>query len=294
VTSRPPIRSVSVVIPVRDGAVTLSQQLAAVADQQLDVPWEVIVVDHGSRDGSGDLARRWASSFRALKVVPTGGPPGVAHARNAGAAIATGDLVALCDADDVVTADWLAALVDAAADLDVVGGRLVPVGPELDGLADDGLGDDGLAGLPSALDFLPYAVGANCAIRREVIDALHGWDEAYVAGADDVEMSWRAQLAGYRIGYAPDAVVWHRARPTARATARQAFRYGVLDHRLYRDFRDRGLPRPALREGVRAWAWIVTSAADAVRVKRRHRWLGVVAHRTGRLAGSLRYRQLML
>ena len=50
------------------------------------------------------------------------------------------------------------------------------------------------------------AVSVNLAIWADVLRDLGGWSSEYEAGGEDTELSWRAQLAGYRLGFAPDAV----------------------------------------------------------------------------------------
>ncbi|MCB2187946.1 MAG: glycosyltransferase family 2 protein [Deltaproteobacteria bacterium] len=92
---------VSVIIPVYNGAAFLARAVESVLAQTLD-DLEVIVVDDGSQDASGDVAARLAAahaSVRLLRQVNQG--PGAA--RNAGAAVAQGRFVAYCDADDL----WL-------------------------------------------------------------------------------------------------------------------------------------------------------------------------------------------
>ena len=93
---RPGETRVSVVIPVYNAAPTLSRALLSVLGQT-HAPCEIIVVDDGSTDGSADVVRRVAGSRARLIRQENGG---AARARNAGIACATGDVVALLDADD--------------------------------------------------------------------------------------------------------------------------------------------------------------------------------------------------
>src|ERR671938_266274 len=102
--------------------------------------------------------------------------------------------------------------------------------------------------------FLPGIPGGNCGVWRSVAVAL-GWDERFVFGSSDIEFGWRAQLAGYRIEYAPLAVVRVRAPAELRVVARQWYRYGVSDASLYREFRRAGMRRSNTWQALRAWAW---------------------------------------
>jgi glycosyltransferase involved in cell wall biosynthesis len=285
---------VSVILPVRNAAGTLDRQLGCLAGQHHAGPWEVIVVDNGSTDASAAVARRWADRVPGLQIIDAPVRAGISSARNAGAAVAGGDLLVFCDADDEVAAGWLTALVDAARGMDMVGGYVDEVS-----LNDPGrrvsrppanFGD----GLPVLNDFLPYASGGNCGIWATVLDSVGGWNERY-SRANDVELSWRVQLSGYRLGLARDAVTRYRHRSSLRELARQFYGWGRADAQLYRDFRARGLPRSSVRDAMLGWARLAKHLLDLLRPgARRGGWLVTAARRSGRLGGCLRWRVLYL
>jgi glycosyltransferase involved in cell wall biosynthesis len=289
-----PAPTVSVVIPVLNGAATLAQQLQALAAQTYDRPWEVVVADNGSTDGTAAAVRAWSGRLPRLRLVDAGGRTSTNHARNVGAAAAEGELLAFCDADDVATQGWLEAMVAGLGSYDLVGGRL----------DDATLNDPVIRGwrrrpdpakLPSALRFLPYATSANIGMRAEVLRALGGWDESFIRGGTEVELCWRAQLAGYRLGYAPAAVMQYRYRRTRRAVAYQHYRFGRGEAQLYRLFRDHGVPRPSVYRACRAWGWTVMHLPDVLRSPvHQGRWLRKAAFRFGRLHGSIRFRTICL
>ena len=292
-----PVRSVSVVIPVRDAAGTLGEQLEALAGQRFDGEWEVVVADNGSADRTGEVIARWATRLPTLRVVDASDRPGANHARNVGAGAAHGELVLFCDADDVVAPGWIEAMARAAASADVLGGRLDEVtlnDPTLRAWRKKGLQPSGR--LPVGVNgFLPYAVSANCGVRADVLRALGGWNEEYPYGGDDVELSWRAQLRGYRLAFVPDAVVRYRYRAGLRSLARQFVAYGIAESRLYRDFRGAGLQRKRPWSVAKRWAWLLVHVPDVARSpERKGRWIHDAAFSWGRVRGSLRYRTLFL
>jgi glycosyltransferase involved in cell wall biosynthesis len=309
--SRP--KSISVVIPAYNAAATLAEQLQALATQQYEDDWEVVIVDNGSTDGTADLARRYCQRFKAFTLVDSGSQRGHSAPRNAGANAARGELLAFCDADDIVAPGWLQAMASAACHYDLVGGWL-DTRP---------LNDDSTRSWhrPWPRDrlrswLLPYAVSANLAVWADVLRDLDGWSDGYEAGGEDVELSWRAQLAGYRVGFAPDAVVYYRYRSGLRQTARQAYAIGVNCEKIRRDFAflrdgrdhnddnftgyDNSIPDratdiggSALRRALRRGVWLATRPAYLVG-SRRHRglWISVAAEYFGRLSGAVRYRVL--
>jgi glycosyltransferase involved in cell wall biosynthesis len=281
---------VSVLVPVRDERPHLEQQLDAVAAQDYDGRWELVISDDGSRDGSRELAERWTREHGRGRVVASTVARGPGAARNAAARVARGDLLAFCDADDVVAGDWLTELVAAAAEADLVGG----------GHDGDLLNDPVQRQCLEVHDpgerfhsFAPVAAGSNLAIWREAFDALGGFDESHPT-AEDVALSWSAVAAGLRFAPAPRAVVHKRFAPDLRAVAKQYYAYGRGDPWLYRRFAAAGMRRRDRREvagALRALAWGAllwrrTSECERCRL------VVLAAVTAGRLEGSVRQRVL--
>jgi GT2 family glycosyltransferase len=281
--------SVSIIIPLYDGATTIDEQLASIATQAYAGPWEVVVADNGSRDDGVQRVRAWTGRFPELKIVDASDAPGPAHARNAGARQATGDLLLFCDADDAMGDGWLGAMVEALDRYDLVGGAVeisvlnpppicywgspVPAGEN---------GTDG--------DAPPHAIGSNFGIRRTVFEAIGGFSEEYtMACSEDVDICWKAVLAGFQQGFAPNAVVHRRFRTTLRGLARQHYEYGRSHAQLYANFRGQWAPR-SLREAAKAWGRLVKHAPDLLKEETRGLWIRDAAMQTGRLAGCMQHR----
>ncbi len=250
---------------------------------------ETVVVDNGSSDGTAAVAGGWADRLT-VRTVPATRRRGINVARNSGAAAARGDLLAFCDADDQVEPDWMEALVEAALSADLVGGRLdeeelnqQPHAPRRPRHPQDRL--------PTALDFLPFAPGANLAIWADVLAALGGFDERFELGNDDVDLAFRAQLAGRRLGYAPEAVVAYRHRCRDHELFLQFRNYGRTEPLVFRLHRHHGLVRPSAGGVARRWARLLLVAPIAwTSPVRRGRWLAIAGFSVGRLEGSLRER----
>ncbi|WP_432000203.1 glycosyltransferase [Streptomyces sioyaensis] len=291
-----PLPLVSVVLPARNAAATLGRQLEALAGQDYTGPWEVIVVDDGSQDGTGEVAAAYRPRLPRLHVVRTRGPGGggVNRARNTGCRHSAGDVLVFCDADDVVAPGWLAAMEEALRRSPAVGGALERVSLN-DSVALAARPPKPTACLADTFGFLPYPLGANCGARREVWALLGGFDEQYLYGSDDVEFFWRAQLAGRELAFVPDAVVHYQLRSTVRQMVRQAFRYGRSHPMLFRTFAAHGMPRSSLPGLAREWGWLLCHGLHLVgRTDRRAAWLSRAALRSGRLVGSVRHRVLYL
>ena len=273
---------ISVVVAVRDGMPLLEEQLRALDAQRCDEPWEVVVADNGSTDGTVAFAHRWATDHPNVRVVDASAVRGPAAARNAGVAAARGELLAFCDADDVVQAGWLAACADALRSADLVAGYFDfwslnghPAGPPI-------------AAATRQLGFLPAGLGANLASRRGPFEAVGGFDVELLRG-EDIDLCWRMQLHGSTFALAPDAVVSKRDRSDARGSFDQAYAFGQCGALLHRRFRAAGARRD-LRGALKAWLWLLGRSYLVALPSRRAGWTRAAGIRLGRVTGSLRLR----
>jgi glycosyltransferase involved in cell wall biosynthesis len=258
----------------------LEDQLRALAAQKCPEPWEVVISDNGSTDGSNELAHSFAGERPQFRVVDASGLEGAPAARNAGVEVARGDLLAFCDADDVVHAGWLARCVEGLRTADVVAGSF------------DFWSLNGIAASPytaaayQQLGFLPAGLGANLAVRRAAFDAVGGFDESLLRG-EDIDLCWRLQLQGFSFAFAAGAIVSKRARSQVDLVYRQARAYGLSAVVLFQRYRAQGARRD-LTGALKSWAWLVVSLPLLWRSDRRIEWARTAGMRLGRLQGSAR------
>ena len=272
---------ISIVIPVRDGMPWIEEQLRALVAQECPIPWEIVVADNGSTDGTVEFVQEWARTRDNVTCITASTQRGASAARNAGVAASRGNLLAFCDADDVVLAGWLAGLVEALATADLVAGVFdfgtlneIPAVPIV----------------PAAsrqLGFLPAGLGANLAVRREAFLSVDGFDEQFVPG-EDIDLCWRLQLKGFTYACAWSSVVAKRDRPEFRLVFSQAYAYGRSGPALYRRYRGSGARRN-LAGAVKSWIWLVASLPSLGQRHRRVEWARAAGTRIGRLDGSLEH-----
>ncbi|TWP37692.1 glycosyltransferase [Leekyejoonella antrihumi] len=222
--SAPPV---SVIVPAYNAQSFLPEQLAALMSQDAAVVREIVVADNGSTDRTHDVAVHVALQDRRIRVVDASGRRGAAHARNVGAAAASGDFFAFCDADDVVAPGWAAALYACARR---TGAQFIAGVNDHDTLYPYPVRRWRPAIHPSRpsndTDGNGFAEACNLGVSRAAFDSVDGFDESLAFAAEDVELSWQLQRAGFRLERCTDAVVYYRDRVTASAAAGQAYRYG--------------------------------------------------------------------
>ena len=210
---------VTVVIPNWNGERFLRLCLGSLRDQSFRT-FETIVVDNGSVDGSITFVEE---HFPEVNVVPLGENWGIAAAFNAGIEASTAEYVVLLNNDTEQDPGWLEALVRAAEDHPEAGFFASKLVDFHDRGVIDGAGDAmRLSGLPYRLghgerdsgrfDRPGYVFGACAAAalyRKDMLDEVGLFDEDFVSYCEDGDLSFRAQLGGYRCFYVPGAVVYH-------------------------------------------------------------------------------------
>ncbi|MCT2297103.1 glycosyltransferase [Brachybacterium muris] len=292
----------SVIIPAHNAASVLGEQLEALRAQEGAEPFEVLVSDNNSTDGTARLALDEAGSLN-LRVVDASGPASASHARNRGAAAAAGEILLFCDADDLVDRLWVQELSEplshgadvlvAAAlhhqrfnDAEVL--RAYDIGPDPD---PDSVTEESPEPPPYA-GYLPTVPGNGFAVRRDRYLALRGMDHSYPGGAEETDFAWRAQLEGVRVVVCPRAVVHYRLKDSPRPLFRQQRIQNFARILLWARYREQGMSGPStaysLREVARHLPGLLRrqSRADRLRTAR------ILGGNVGALQGILAFRVL--
>jgi glycosyltransferase involved in cell wall biosynthesis len=281
----------SVIIPARDVATTLPEQLDALLGQEWNGTWEIVVVDNGSTDATRDIACEYASRSRVRLV--SAEPPGLSVARNFGIRSARSDAIAICDGDDVVGPRWVSAMGDALRQgADVVTGPL-----DLNRLNPPWLantrGDARRDGPVTFHGTFPMIPGGNVGLQRAVWSSIGGFDET-VVGMEDAEFSLRLWLAGVDVRWICDALVHYRYRGVAADLWRQGRQYGACRPLLCRRIAEAGRRPPSRIAGWRSWMWLLINVPRLATRQGRAAWLWVAGNRYGQLEGVIRHRALYL
>jgi GT2 family glycosyltransferase len=234
---------VSVVVCSFNGARTLRDCLDGISE--LDYPdYEVIVVDDGSTDGTSAIAGEYP-----VRLITTENR-GLSSARNTGLEAATGEIVAYIDDDARPDTHWLQYLVRTFGEDEwaAVGGP--NLAPATDGRFADCV--DNAPGGPIHVLLsdreAEHIPGCNMAFRRSTLQEIGGFDPQFRVAGDDVDVCWRLQAHGAKIGFSPAAVVWHHRRRSLSAYLTQQRGYGAAEPLLARKW-----PHKYSRGGHVAW-----------------------------------------
>ena len=281
--------SVSLVMPCHNVAETLPAQLDRLIPQLADRDAELVIVDNNSSDDTAEIARVAASRSPRVRFARATDGQGVAYARNAGVELAHGDRLLFCDADDIVGRGWVDAMAAGLDEHDIVTGAL-----DVESLNDKALrASRGPARRPSFYDLFPVAAGGNMAVTRTAWSRIGALDES-LPSLEDMEWSLRARLAGYDIGWLPDARIQYRYRSTANELWRQGWAYGRSRPAIARRLWESTGERPRRLAGLRSWVWLALHIHELLHPGRRSRVAWVAGNRLGQLVGSLDARFLVL
>ena len=282
----------SVVIACYNAEQTIAEQLEALAGQAWSEPWEVIVVNNRCTDGSMAMVEGYRRRIAGLCIVDALEKQGTAYAMNTGVRAARGELIAFCDADDVVGEGWIAAMGEALAQHAFVSGP-----HEVERLNRSPLQRNRANAQPTGVQeyndppYLPHAGTGNMGVRRAVFDRAGGFDES-MRLLFDTDFCWRAQLGGVPLTPAPRAVLHVRHRDSLSGIYRQAQGYGEYNVFLYKRYRSHGMPRYPWERSIRSWIALVRGMNSLFRPERRAKWIWKLGWQVGRLKGCLKYRTL--
>ncbi len=281
---------ISVIIPNWNGIRLLPTCLDALRRQTLH-GFETIVVDDGSTDGSRELIAR---DYPEIRVIALPTHRGFAPATNEGIRAARGEIVVLLNNDTEADPRWLEELsaalaADPKAGMAATKLRLFDRRNHLHS-AGDYCRINGLPGNRGVWEedcgqyddssgvFAPCAAAA--AYRRTMLDEIGLLDEALGSYCEDVDLGWRARLAGYACAYAPRAIVYHQVSATGGGRIASYYGRRNLIFVLARDY-PAALWKKYWRQVIRAQLEITGKALKS--------WRGEAARATlrGQIAGLL-------
>ncbi|MBN1317384.1 MAG: glycosyltransferase family 2 protein [Anaerolineales bacterium] len=225
-----PAPHISVIIPNWNGAEHLPVCLESLRAQTLAAPdsqvqFKTIVVDNASTDGSQDLLAQYYPEVQLIQLPENRGFTG---ACNAGFRAAQGEILVLLNNDTETHPRWLEEVITAFSrhpQAGSVASRMMLFDRrDVFHTAGDFFRVDGTPGNRGVWqkdtgqydreEYVFSACGGSAAYRRVMLDEIGLLDDAFYFSSEDLDLGWRAQLAGWRCVYAPGAVVYHKLKAT--------------------------------------------------------------------------------
>ncbi|MEM7798090.1 MAG: glycosyltransferase family 2 protein [Chloroflexota bacterium] len=217
----------SIIIPHWNGRHHLNDCLNSLRAQTLQ-DFEILLVDNGSEDGSQHYVR---DHFPEVTLIELGSNRGFTGAVIAGYEASCGEFVVLLNNDTQADPEWLERLLNGFSQDSRIGSTIgkILLFDERDKLhtAGDFIRIDGSPGNCGVWQkdrgqfdesrFVISGCGAAVAYRREALQAVGFIDDDFFFSCEDVDLGWRLNLAGWRVIYLPDAIIYHKVKASSSA-----------------------------------------------------------------------------
>lgn len=242
---------VTIINPVRNIDRTIEKNLEYLL--ALDYPkdrFEIIFADGGSKDRTVEIIKRWQTRFPCIKLVEVANCKSPGQARNAALKIAAGDYILFTDGDCAPRPDWIRRILEAFfkdPSIGMVGGEILTLRTDPNNdvesyceqtkflsvsgrcrITKEGYYPDIKKGLPHEVNGnidSPFFATANAAVSKVAVDKI-GREFWHEITNEDVDFSIRIIKSGFRLYFAPSAVVEHMHRVTLQDYCRQLYGYG--------------------------------------------------------------------
>ena len=280
----------SVVIPCLNGAGTIGDQLHALCRQEWSEPWEVIIADNGSTDGTWSVVECFTGRLPGLRVVDASDRRGSAHARNVGARAAQGDAIVFCDADDEVGNGWLAAIGNALKRDEFVASRtdVEKLNPPWIARNLRNAQGSGLQRV-SYPPYLAHSGGSGLGIRRAIHEAVEGFDES-LPRLMDTDYCFRVQMRGTELRFVPEALIHVRYSAKPGFLFRQARLWALYNVLMYKRYGQGMQVSSPWRGYLVTWRDLLRCWRRTLSKETRAAWLKTLGTQVGLLQGAIRFR----
>jgi glycosyltransferase involved in cell wall biosynthesis len=218
---------ISIIVSTFNRKTQLNRLLESFTQLNCCCPLEFIIVDNCSDDGTRAIVENWKKiiDFADVKyhILPERAP--LAHSRNVGISLSTGNIIAFTDDDCRVDPAWLNRLYQrliTCSDYAGVGGRVLPVGDDIYSVYNT---------VYRVLEPPPHTkvvIGANCMFWKQPVIDAGLFDEYFIVlGGEEIALCMKLGIRGYRFGFEERGIVYHDYRKTLNAFIRTFFNYGT-------------------------------------------------------------------
>jgi len=181
-------------------------------------------VNDGSTDGTEEVLKKYAKKAPCAFKWFTQQNKGSYAARNLGIEMAKGEIICFIDDDCIADKHWIEKLVEGFTDgwVGGVGGQIVAYNPKTV------LEEYSKMDQERAVKYSSFLITANAAYRKDILKMVGGFDCLFRSGGDN-DIGIRVTSRGYKLKYAPDAIVYHKHRATLKSLIKQRYNYGFWE-----------------------------------------------------------------
>ncbi len=227
---------VSVVIPAYNAARVITSCVEALQEQELNLTYEIIVVDDGSSDNTADLAEESGA-----QVIRHTEKRGAAAARNSGINAAAGDIICFTDADCKPKENWIQQILRPFSNQEIIGAKGTYATKQREIVARFvQIEYEDKYDLLVTQERINFIDTYSAAYRRQVLLANNGFDEK-IFYVEDQELSFRLAARGYQMVFEPTAIVYHLHSNTLPLYFRKKFMIGYWKAQILRRFPGRAV-----------------------------------------------------
>lgn len=213
--------SVTVVIPCFNADSYIHSVLESINNQTV-VPEEILIIDDGSRDNTRPIVEKLSN----VQLIVHDQNRGIAASRNSGWRAAEGEIIVYIDADGIADPQFLEKLLAKYRD-DTVGG----------------VGGHGIESIQETIydrwrkeilfqhwgdsfrDDVYFLFGLCSSYRRKVLQEINGFDPLFRVSGEDMDIGFRICKAGYKLAYAPEAIVHHQRLDNLESIQKMTYRH---------------------------------------------------------------------
>lgn len=284
--------TVTVIVPVYNAEHTIEECIGSILN--LDYPkekLELIFVNNASTDRSGKILKQYEKEIKILYESKRG----PATARNKGLLNASGEVIAFTDSDCVVDKGWLKNIVKPLEneEVGIVGGKILAKRPcnKIEKYGEF---------IHNHLDSInsyqpPYVITMNWASRLSVLKEMNFFNEDFIRG-EDVDLSYRIYMAGYKLVYSEDAIVYHKNEDSLTGLISEGYLHGLYSVQAIKLYYDLVTKFGHRRFNIDSYKEIVLDFKDSILGQNKMNALCSAVFNTGKkigkMLGSVKYAHL--
>jgi len=286
------IPKASVIVPVYNAEGTIEECVNSILDlDYLKEKLELIFIDNASTDSTENILKKYAKEI----IILFEKKRGPAAARNKGLRNSSGDVIAFTDSDCVVEKDWLKNLIQPLKNkqVGIVGGKILAKQP-CNNIQKYG------ECIHNHFDSInsykpPYVITMNWASRLSVLKEMNLFNEDFIR-CEDVDLSYRIYLAGYKLVYSKDAVVYHKNEDSLAGLISEGYLHGVYSVQAIKLYYSLLAELGHQRININSYKMIIKDFKDSVFGQDKMNALCSAifnsGKKIGKLLGSLKYAHL--